>query len=213
MQVKRIIWNILKNNGCYFRRTILKNAHCTNIMNITSQCNLTFCPLINKKYAIVGLHKACLFLYTKLDTNHVNSTSHWKKLKLSTDFKECCEKLDSYLGQWPKFFLFLNKLRIYKIFNKVLSKQNLHKALIASKEVIIKKKVSYDIYFSNFNFRNHINIETLRKAIYKKLKKGVYGNSYFFSQIPYPCSKIKRIKAVIKNTNNYLYKLNHNEIT
>jgi len=59
----------------------------------------------------------------------------------------------------------------------------------------------------------HINIETLRKAIYKKLKKGVYGNSYFFSQIPYPYSKIKKIKAAIKNTNNYLYKLNHNEIT
>lgn len=92
-------------------------SFCRNENNVTGLCTRQSCPLANSRYATIRSDPATgnLYLYIKaIERAHLPS-KWWEKIKLSRNYTQALEQVDSHLAYFPKFLVHKNKQRLTRL--------------------------------------------------------------------------------------------------
>jgi protein MAK16 len=111
---------------------------CRNEHNVSGFCSRQSCPLANSRYATIRSDPATgnLYLYIKaIERAHLPS-KWWEKIKLSRNYTQALEQVDSHLAYFPKFLVHKNKQRLTR-----LTQVNLRIKKLAKEEERIGEKL------------------------------------------------------------------------
>jgi protein MAK16 len=118
MQNDETIWSCIGNNGfCSFKVKVKTppEVFCRNEHNVTGICSRVTCPLANSNYATVVEKEGICYLYMKTVERAHTPKNMWERVKLSRNFAEALQQIDSNLQFWPSHMINRVKQRLTRI--------------------------------------------------------------------------------------------------
>ncbi|PVH98051.1 Mak16 protein [Periconia macrospinosa] len=113
-----LVWSVIGTDFCSFKlKTTKDQSFCRNEHNVSGLCTRQSCPLANSRYATIRSDPATgnLYLYIKaIERAHLPS-KWWEKIKLSRNYTQALEQVDSHLAYYPKFLVHKNKQRLTRL--------------------------------------------------------------------------------------------------
>ncbi|UKJ88667.1 hypothetical protein MACJ_001911 [Theileria orientalis] len=178
-----VVWQLIKNGFCSFRKTTDTKAFCTNIYNVTGLCNHASCPLANSNYATVIEDQGDLLLCLKRVERCHLPRDQWEKIKLSTSNRtgiaEIIEKtkvgFSSHLTEKCK--------KRFKRLKEVLS--NMRSMALSKKVKVtpVKKKTDRRELIREKKAEIAAKLDrSIEQELLNRLNQGIYGELYNFEE-------------------------------
>ncbi|KAF1961096.1 Mak16 protein [Byssothecium circinans] len=118
MASDELVWSVIGTDFCSYKlKTSKDQTFCRNEHNVSGFCSRQSCPLANSRYATIRSDPATgnLYLYIKaIERAHLPS-KWWEKIKLSRNYTQALEQVDSHLAYFPKFLVHKNKQRLTRL--------------------------------------------------------------------------------------------------
>ncbi|KAJ3353829.1 hypothetical protein HDU83_006321 [Entophlyctis luteolus] len=173
----QVIWKIINNQFCSYKVKLETNTFCRNDYSVTGLCNRQSCPLANSRYATVKEHAGQLYLYMKTIERAHTPAKLWERVKLSKNYAQALEQIDSELQHWPKFMIHKCKQRATKLTQYVIRTRRL--IIKGTNKTIepINKKIERREARREAKAEAAARLETsIEKELMERLRKGVYAN-------------------------------------
>ncbi|KAJ3392767.1 hypothetical protein HDU84_003504 [Entophlyctis sp. JEL0112] len=173
----QVIWKIINNQFCSYKVKLETNTFCRNDYSVTGLCNRQSCPLANSRYATVKEHAGQLYLYMKTIERAHTPAKLWERVKLSKNYAQALEQIDSELRHWPKFMIHKCKQRATKLTQYVIRTRRL--IIKGTNKTIepINKKIERREARREAKAEAAARLETsIEKELMERLRKGVYAN-------------------------------------
>lgn len=175
MQNDDVIWTNIKNGFCSYKAKIESNTFCRNEYNVTGLCNRTSCPLANSKYATIIEKDGICYLYMKEVERAHTPAKLWEKVKLSKNYLEAMQQIDSHLEYWPKILVHKVKQRFTKIKQYLIRMRKLKKRVAGKKLVGVKPREEKREKARETKALRIAEIEKkIKSELLDRLKKGIY---------------------------------------
>ncbi|EKX73223.1 conserved hypothetical protein [Theileria equi strain WA] len=176
-----VVWQLVKNGFCSFRKTTDAKAFCTNMYNSTGLCNNASCPLANSNYATVIEEQGSLMLCLKTAERSHTPRDQWERIKLSKSKREALEQIsqETKVG-FPSHQTLKCKLRFRRL-REVLSRM---RNIILNKKtrvMPIKKKTERREAIRERKAEIAAKLDkSIEDELLNRLSQGVYGELYNF---------------------------------
>lgn len=144
MQHDEVIWSVLGQHFCSFKLksdvTQKQQSFCRNKYNATGLCNRQSCPLANSRYATVLERDGVCYLQLKTIERAHSPLNMWDQIKLSANYAQALQQIDSALEHWPEYLKHRCKQRLTKIHQYLIRMRKL-RLEIRPKLVSVSRKV------------------------------------------------------------------------
>jgi len=182
MASDEVIWQHVNHGHCSFRYTMKPQNFCRNTNNVSGLCNRKSCPLANSNYATIKEHEGKCYLHIKvIERQHLPSRL-WEKIELSSDYLTALKQVEARLQYFNKFQLKTAKIRLTKM-HQYLVRLRKMRSSVRPKLVHINKTVERRLNKKEVKALRAANIsKTIKAALMKRLKGGVYEGIYNFPQ-------------------------------
>ncbi|KAK2195946.1 bifunctional Mak16 protein/Ribosomal L28e-Mak16 [Babesia duncani] len=174
-----VVWQLIKNGFCSFRKTTDTRAFCTNAYNVTGLCNKASCPLANSNYATVIEEQGSLYLCLKTIERSHTPRNQWERTKLSKNLKEAL----SQISEGTKVG-FANHLTV----KCRLRLRRLRQVLNKTRRIELNKKVRIVPIKHKTERRDRIRErkaeiaaklnKSIEQELLNRLNQGIYGDIY-----------------------------------
>jgi len=180
-----IVWCCLKQD-CSFKVRMKqpKLDFCKNKYNHTGLCNRTSCPLSNSQYATVIEEEGIAYLYMKTVERAHSPKNLWERVKLSRNFLEALDQINTQLEYWDAGVVNRCKQRLTKIRQMLVRMRRLKlRQGDRVRLVPIKKKTERREKTRELKAEAAAKVDlAIEKELLERLKQGVYGDIYNFNQ-------------------------------
>lgn len=178
-----MVWQLIKDGFCSYRKSTDIKNFCTNVYNVTGLCNRSSCPLANSNYATVIEDQGSLFLCMKAAERSHTPREQWERLKLSTNLKESLSQINeatkvgisSSLTQKCRLRLRRWREVLQRMRREVLTRKIRMmpvKKKTERREAIRERKAEIAARLDN----------AIEQELLNRLSKGTYGELYQFEQ-------------------------------
>lgn len=178
-----IVWQLLKNGFCSFRKTTDTKPFCTNMYNATGLCNCASCPLANSNYATVLEEQGSLLLCLKTAERVHTPREQWERIKLSTNPKEAMEQIseETKVG-FANHQTVKCKLR-FKRLRQVIARTRKIMQNAKARLMPIKKKTERREAIREWKAEIAAKLEkSIEQELLARLSQGIYGDLYQFDK-------------------------------
>lgn len=172
------IWkNIGNKKFCSFKKKTDTEYLCKNKNNLTGLCNSFSCPLANTKFATVRALDEELYLYIKEPERINTPIEQFEKIKLSKNYEEAIQQIDSELKHWDKLVIHKCKQKLTKLFEYLQRLEYFKEHGRVEYMKRIKKKITRAEKLAALANLESLDFEKqIGEELLMRLESGVYGN-------------------------------------
>ncbi|EAN30545.1 Ribosomal L28e family protein [Theileria parva strain Muguga] len=182
-----VVWQLIKNGFCSFRKTTDNKAFCTNVYNVTGLCNHASCPLANSNYATVIEDQGDLLLCLKTVERCHTPRDQWQKIRLSKSKTEALEQItqETKVG-FPNHLTTKCKMR-FKRLREVLGNMRTMALNKKIKLLPVKKKTERRESVREKKAEIAAKLDkSIQQELLNRLSQGIYGELYNFEKDKVP---------------------------
>ncbi|BFZ55085.1 Protein MAK16 [Savitreella phatthalungensis] len=171
-----IIWQCINQQFCSYKVRAPSLTFCRNEYNVSGLCNRQSCPLANARYATVRERDGKLYLYMKTAERAHMPAKWWERIRLSKNYAEALEQIDSRLQYWSNFSIHKCKQRLTRLTQYLIKSRRL--ALDPGVKLIgIKPKLARREEARERKALVAAKLEkSIEKELVERLRSGVYGD-------------------------------------
>ncbi|KAK4250661.1 protein MAK16 [Corynascus novoguineensis] len=177
-----IVWQIINQQFCAFKlKTTKGNNFCRNEYSVSGLCNRQSCPLANSRYATVRTSpKGTIYLYIKtIERSHMPS-KWWEKIKLSKNYQEALEQIESRLQYFPKFLQHKCKQRLTRLVQVAARMRRIAAEEARLGERLVPKMAPKIKHREEARERKALAAakleRTIERELLERLRQGAYGD-------------------------------------
>ncbi|OAA56220.1 ribosomal large subunit biogenesis protein [Niveomyces insectorum RCEF 264] len=180
MASDEIIWGIVDKQFCSYKlKAPSGQSFCHNEYSF---CSRQACPLANSRYATVRANPETgrLYLYMKtVERAHLPSKL-WERIRLSQNYAEALEQIDSRLIYWPKFLVHKCKQRLTRLTQVAIRMRRIAREEERLGERLVAKRAPKIRHREKTRERKAEAAAQLEKTIERqlleRLRSGTYGH-------------------------------------
>ncbi|KAH6626937.1 ribosomal L28e protein family-domain-containing protein [Chaetomium sp. MPI-SDFR-AT-0129] len=177
-----IVWQIINQQFCAFKlKTTKGNNFCRNEYSVSGLCNRQSCPLANSRYATIRTSpKGTIYLYIKtIERSHMPS-KWWEKIKLSKNYQEALQQIESRLQYFPKFLLHKCKQRLTRLVQVATRMRRIAAEEARLGEQLVPKMAPKIKHREEARERKALMAakleRTIERELLERLRQGAYGD-------------------------------------
>ncbi|KAK4148139.1 protein MAK16 [Dichotomopilus funicola] len=177
-----IVWQIINQQFCAFKlKTTKGNNFCRNEYSVSGLCNRQSCPLANSRYATIRTSpKGTIYLYIKtIERSHMPS-KWWEKIKLSKNYQEALQQIESRLQYFPKFLLHKCKQRLTRLVQVATRMRRIAAEEARLGERLVPKMAPKIKHREEARERKALMAakleRTIERELLERLRQGAYGD-------------------------------------
>ncbi|ORM42187.1 Protein MAK16 -like protein [Babesia sp. Xinjiang] len=178
-----VVWQLIKDDFCAFRKGTDTKDFCTNAYNVTGLCNRGSCPLANSNYATVIEDQGTLFLCMKTAERCHTPREQWERIKLSKNLAESLSQINEATKVGIAAHL-TQKCRLrLKRWREVLNRMRREALVKKTKLAPIKKKTERRELIREKKAEIAARLDNaIEQELLSRLSRGTYGELYHFEQ-------------------------------
>lgn len=178
-----VVWQLMKDDFCSYRKSTDTKNFCTNVYNVTGLCNRGSCPLANSNYATVIEDQGSLFLCVKTAERCHTPREQWERLKLSKSLRESISQINEATKVGIAAYL-TQKCRLrLKRWREVLQRMRREALTQKTKVVPVKRKTERREAIRERKAEIAARLDNaIEQELLNRLSKGTYGELYQFEQ-------------------------------